>query len=180
MLIPLGFLASSGGESLTDYELIESVILGSAQSSVTFSSLGTYSSAYKHLQLRFVAKSTQAGTGSGGVLASMELNATAFTKNHYLYAEGTYVESGVGANGFIVPLVRAGATNVFSSGVVDLLDVFSSTKNKTIRTLAGYTNEMALSSNLWASTNTITSATIKTSADNFAIGSRFSLYGIKG
>jgi hypothetical protein len=58
------------------------------------------------------------------------------------------------------------------------------TKNKTIRWLGGYdangSGELSFSSNLWASTDAINSIKIKTSTDNFAEFSQFSLYGVKG
>jgi hypothetical protein len=53
---PLGILsaAGAGGGVAGDYELISSEILGTTAASVTFSSLGDYSSTYKHLQIRAV------------------------------------------------------------------------------------------------------------------------------
>ena len=99
---------------------------------------------------------------------------------HYLYGDGGAVYSGTSANGFMVNLVRAGVTNAFSASVTDFLDSYSTTKNKTIRTFGGYSGELSLNSGLWQSTSSITSITIRTTTDNFAIGSRFSLYGIKG
>jgi hypothetical protein len=171
--------AGAGGVVAGDYELIESTILATAVSSVTFSSLATYASTYKHLQLRTVAKSNQAGTGSGGISAFVEIN-TGTLNAHYLFGDGGAVYSGTVANGFMVNLVRAGVTNAFSASVTDFLDSYSTTKNKTIRTFGGYSGELSLNSGLWQSTSSITSITIRTTTDNFAIGSRFSLYGIKG
>jgi hypothetical protein len=173
--------AGAGGVVAGDYELISTTTLGTATSSITFSNLGDYSSTYKHLQVRLVAQSTQAGTGSNGQIAIIGLNALSMTKNHYLYGNGSSVSSGVGgANGFLVNLVRSGSTNVFSASVVDILDAYSTTKNKTVRWLGGYSSEIALASNLWENTSSITSIAISTSADNFSIGSRFSIYGLRG
>jgi hypothetical protein len=171
--------AGAGGVVAGDYELISTTTLGTATSSITFSNLGDYSSTYKHLQLRTVAKSNQAGTGSGGISAFIEIN-TGTLNAHYLYGDGGAVYSGTSANGFMVNLVRAGVTNAFSASVTDFLDSYSTTKNKTIRTFGGYSGELSLNSGLWQSTSSITSITIRTTTDNFAIGSRFSLYGIKG
>lgn len=98
---------------------------------------------------------------------------------HYLYTDGGAILSGSVANGFMLNLVRAGVTNAFSASITDFLDPYSTTKNKTIRTLGGYNGETALNSGLWQSTSSITSITIRTTTDNFAIGSRFSIYGIR-
>jgi hypothetical protein len=69
---------------------------------------------------------------------------------------------------------------------VDLLDAYSTTKNKTTRSLSGgivqsSESGVALSSGLWRSTSAITSATLLSgTGSNLSIGSRFSIYGIKG
>jgi hypothetical protein len=73
----------------------------------------------------------------------------------------------------------------FGAGVIDILDPFSTTKNKTLRGLGGITSSeatnIALRSGSWASTSAVTSITcLPFSADNWVAGSRFSLYGIKG
>jgi hypothetical protein len=60
MLIPFGILSAAGAGG--GYELIETQILGSDAASVTFSSLGSYSSVYKHLQLRWTARTTRVAT----------------------------------------------------------------------------------------------------------------------
>lgn len=158
--------------------LIESRVLDTAVSAVTFDNLAQFAGVYKHLQIVTVAKSTQAGTGSGGVSAIIELNGSGLT-SHYLYGEGTTVLSGfVPAYGFMLNLVRAGVNGAFSASVTDLLDVYSTSKNKTLRSIGGYTSELALASGLWQNTASVSSITIKTTTDSFAIGSRFSLYGL--
>ena len=43
----LGFFATAGAGAAGSFDLLETQVLGSAQASVTFSSLGTYSN-YKH------------------------------------------------------------------------------------------------------------------------------------
>ena len=47
----------------SSFDLIQTYTLSSNQASVTFSNLGDYSSTYKHLQLRMVAKSNRSGPG---------------------------------------------------------------------------------------------------------------------
>jgi len=67
--------------------------------------------------------------------------------------------------------------------VLDILDAYSTTKNKTIRSLSGMTggaNNLQLYSGLWNNTAAISSLNIFPGATNFVAGSRFSLYGIRG
>jgi hypothetical protein len=172
------YTSMSGGAVPSSEYLIESRVLDTAVPSITFDNLAQYAGIYKHLQICMVAQSTQSGTGSGGVVAILSLNSSAMTKNHYLYANGSSILSGLGVNGFYINLVRSGSTNQFSASIADILDPFSTIKNKTVRWVGGYPSEICLASNLWENTNAVTSITISTSADNFSIGSRFSLYGV--
>jgi hypothetical protein len=186
MLIPLGILASSGG-ALGDYELIETSILTSNQSSVTFSNLGTYSSTYKHLQIRFAAR-----TASGGADDSARIRLNGDTGSNYalhqLLGTGSSVISTNAASqtGSNIGIIAGGTapTNSFGLGVIDILDPYSTTKNTTFRALTGLpdsSNLISLRSGLHISTAAISSITLTTaSAANFAVGSRFSLYGIRG
>jgi hypothetical protein len=186
MLIPLGFLAGSGGVE-GDFELIESVILGTAQADVTFSSLGTYSSTYKHLQIRFVSRQT----GAGNIVSTaIRFNADSGSNYafHRLYGNGSGVVSDAFAtqtSGFISGTAAASETaNVFGAAVVEILDPFSTTKFKTVRNLSGVrsgsSGEIHINSSLWRSTSSTTSITLTAQNTAHAIGSRFSLYGIKG
>ena len=76
------------------------------------------------------------------------------------------------------------AADVFGSGVIDILDAYSTTKNKTIRSLNGLSGgEVAirLSSGTWRNTNAVTSITLfDGDGANLVTGSRFSIYGIRG
>lgn len=183
MLIPLGFLASASGGVDSDYELIESVVLGSAQANVTFSSLGSYSSTYKHLQVRTTARMT---TGSSfGLRTQLNGDTGANYAHHLLYGNGTSVLSAASTgNTFALTGLAAASsspTNVFSSTVIDLLDAYSSTKNKTLRTMSGVVSTgIHMHSGIWVSTASITSWKLFPESGDWAIGSRFSLYGIKG
>jgi hypothetical protein len=178
---------AGGGGATGTYELIESQILGSAQASVVFSSLGTYSSTYKHLQLRSVSRVTGA---FGTVDDLMTLNGitTNSYASHYLLGNGSVVSSGASTSraNMITYNSSSGASsasNVFGVNVVDLLDAFSSSKNTTIRGLAGNYGSntfVDIYSGLFNNTASITSVTITSGSGNFIAGSRFSLYGIKG
>jgi hypothetical protein len=184
MLIPLGFLAGSGGGVDTDFELIQTYTLGSAQASVTFSSLASYSSTYKHLQIRAVARSTRADFDSA---INVQFNATTSGYfYHELQGNGSTVSSSASTSqssmrlGFTTG--NSSASNAHGAMVLDVLDAYSATKNKTFRALTGGTdlNRIRLTSGSLALTNSVTEIKLIDAFANFNTGSRFSLYGIKG
>lgn len=173
-LFPLGILSAAGaGGEVATFELITSEILGSSQSSVTFD-VSTYASTYKHLQLRLVTTQTpfirfNSDTGSN------------YAYHRLIGTDGT-VESGAGTSQTKIPMDYVGAGGNLGSAVMDILDPFSTTKNKTTRYLGGRTasNRVAMESGLWMNTNAITSIGVIANDTNFAAGNRFSLYGIRG
>jgi hypothetical protein len=169
------------------YELIATEILTASQTSVVFSSLGDYASTYKHLQIRATAR-TNRGSLTDGI--SVRLNAD--TANNYarhgLYGDGSSVASYGLANQSFMPGIdtsaNSSAANIFGAGVIDLLDPYSTTKNKTVRALAGNPStgfSVSLGSGHWRNTASVTSITLFPQlGTNIVAGSRFSLYGIKG
>jgi hypothetical protein len=185
MLIPLGFLASASGGVDTDYELIETQVLTGTQASVTFSSLGTYSSTYKHLQLRSAPKSnSSAASGLGWVRLNGSFNANTTDSNyavHGLFGNGSSVTPFAETSSRKGFGVASRVNENFSANVTDILDAYSSTKNKTTRTFAGMNGIVAIYSHLFNNTGSITEISLSTEdGSSFVAGSRFSLYGIKG
>jgi hypothetical protein len=186
MLIPLGVLAASGaGPVGGDYELISTTVLPSNAANVTFD-VSTFASTYKHLQIRIVAGHTNEGAGNAVVI---RLNGD--TGSNYVFHElgggGSSVYSVANTSqtfGLAVALRQPLSNTVFGAGVVDILDAYSTTKNKTIRTLTGVASSpnsiILLGSGLRVSTEAVSSITLLPSAGNLSTGSRFSLYGIKG
>lgn len=190
MLIPLGFLASSGGGVDTDYELIETHVLGSAQSSVTFSSLGTYSSTYKHLQIRMAVRSAETGSTN---LRDLRIQVNGDTGTNYsshrlrgdgagVFSDGSTSQNAI-FGGAMFPRADNPA-NEFGAAIVDVLDVYSTSKNTTFRILGGAKpsgeDQIVLSSGAWLNTASVTSLLIYANSGNLAANSRFSIYGIKG
>ena len=161
MLIPLGILSAAGGGVVGgNYDLIETTILGSAASSVTFSSLATYASTYKHLQIRYVGRTNRADDNAQPVI---RFNADSGSNYDYHGLEGwnNAVNSvaTINASGMNLGYSFSGTssgTNVFGAGVVDILDAYSTTKNKTIRALNGQSSDarkfVHLNSGLWRNT----------------------------
>jgi hypothetical protein len=170
------------------YELISTSFISSNTPSVTFSNLGDYSSTYKHLQIRGAAKTTGTTFDNGFLTFSYNGDTTnTGYRNHFLYGNGSVVSSGTETSipRYIgnVPSSRTDVLNRFGGLVIDVLDPYSTTKNKTSRISIGYNGAdgsfVFLNSLFKNDTASITSLTIAASA-NLAEGTRLSLYGIKG
>jgi hypothetical protein len=188
-LSALGIFSAAGvsGAPVGAYELIESVILGSTATSVTFSGLGAYSSTYRHLQIRAVNRQTgsnqiigtgirfNADSGNNYAIHRLFTNNGSTPQSQNFTTQNTMFYSGVPA--------ALQTANAFGGAIIDILDFSSTTKNKTIRVQSGVyatQGEVYLSSAFWNSTNAITSITLTADSTAHAIGSRFSLYGIRG
>lgn len=187
MLIPLGILASSGGGAAGSYELISTSLIASSTTAVTFD-VSTLSSTYKHLQLRWTGRSTNASNDTTFLIRFNSDSTAANYRGHALYGTGSSAlstdltsEQGIYMYGSLT--AANGTANAFSAGVTDILDAFSTTKNKTIRSLHGQEqayDRIVLNSGVWFSTAAITSIYAYTNQGQWAAGSRLSLYGIKG
>lgn len=165
--------------STNSYESIATTTLGSAASSVTFSSIAA---TYTHLQVRIMTGSSGAATDT----ILIQLNSDTTATNYYwhrLYGDGSTAFSG-SSNANTVIDVSGTGTN-FSGSVVDILDYTNTNKYKTIRTLSGYdangSGRVGLNSTLWKNTAAITNIVFVISGGaNFPTNSKFALYGIKG
>lgn len=179
MLIPLGFLAASG-VSAGSFDLLETQTLTGSQASVTFSNLNTsYGSTYQHLQIR--ASHIQTTSGETALMRFNGDTASNY-RVHALRGNGSTVTSAdYGSRASMIPAVDVPSTTIPAAFVCDILDPFETSKNKVVRSLAGYGSggNVNLFSGLWLSTNALTSITLLASAGNFAQYSRFSLYGLK-
>jgi hypothetical protein len=187
MLIPFGILSAAGAAAAPTgaYELIQTFTVGTAAADITFSSLGTYSSTYKHLQLRIVARSTRAAADDA-IVIQLNGDTGANYAWHQVLGNGSSVSS-TNATSVAVPRLgvvpaNSATANDFGALVVDLLDPYSTTKNKTIRSFVGFASTwIALHSVLHMSTSAISSIRLLSGfSGNIAVGSRLSLYGIRG
>lgn len=189
----LGIIASQNyprGYNESDYESIQTVTVGAGgSSSISFSSIP---STYKHLQIRYTARSTVANVNDG--YTSIRFNGDATNGNYYFYhvlqGDGTSATAGAGGTNAIIytgPCAgNSAAANVFGVGVIDILDYTSTNKNKLPRAFGGMDNngagKVGISSGFWFNTAAVTSITIGANAfgNNFMQYSSFALYGIKG
>jgi hypothetical protein len=191
MLIPFGILSAAGAGGVTGtYELISTTILGGTAASVTFSNLGDYSTTYEHLQVRYTGRSNQAQTFAG-LRLTFNGDTAANYGSHILYGNGSNAFSAAYSSTSNIlfdqhEITGASVTaNIFGAGIYDILDAYSTTKNKTVRFLGGRgvvpeaDKKIDLGSGLWRNTASITSITFTPNGDLIA-GSRFSLYGIRG
>ena len=164
-------------------DILEEIVLASSASSVTFSGLDAYTD-YQHLQIRMVGRSDRSSDDEN---LQIQFNGvtTASYANHFLQAT-TSVASGaeISNTGMWARNLTAAssAASAFSAFVIDILDFSSTSKNTTVRTLGGSTDQkfIALSSGAYFSTDAITSVELSTQfANDFVTGSRFSLIGVR-
>ena len=156
------------------YESIATVTLGSAASSITFSSIP---STFKHLQLRASAK------GTANIYATMRFNGDTTATNYYsheLRGSGSSASAAADNNAYINDLQ---GTN-YNAIIIDFLDYADTNKYKTTRMLNGLDNNgtgvILFQSNLWKNTAAISSMVFTTNTSTFAADTKFALYGIKG
>ena len=183
-LVLLGILNSQvdGAGGGAAYDLLETQVLTSSASSVTFTGLGSYSN-YKHLQIRAV-------TRFAGGADNLWLRANGVTSSsyswHYLRGNGSAVAS-VGFSS--QTKIRIGESladyttaNAFAASVCDVLDFSSTTKNTTFRTLFGLASadplRVGIDSGAFLSTAAITSLEIYGDS-NLEANTRISIYGVK-
>ena len=170
-------------------DFLEEVVLSTAASSVTFSSLGTYATAgYKHLQIRMVTRADT--SGFAGHYMQFNGDTSANYTTHRLMGNGSSVSAyHYGTEDYIrlgdSERLTQSVAGAFAPTIVDLLDFASTTKTTTARVLNGRTGGVSgasprieFHSGLWTSTNAVTSVLFKNYA-NYVAGTRFSLYGSK-
>lgn len=183
----LGITASSITPFLGDFESIATVTVGSGgAANAEFTSIP---SDYQHLQLRYIARSTNALTNEGLIVVQVNSNTGNNYSVHYLLGNGSSASSGnlTSYSGFTYFYDADGAatSSSFGAGIIDFLDYKDTNKNKTVRGLSGGDfnggGAVGLTSGLYfANTNAITSIKITADSDNLAQYSHFALYGIKG
>lgn len=179
----LGITASSILKASSSYESI-ATLSPTSGFSTAFNSIPA---TYKHLQLR-IHWITSNGTGSGMYLQFNSDTGSNYAR-HRLGGDGATASAAGAANDTIAEVMGAfGGNSVGATtprvAIIDILDYSSTTKNKTMRAFIGFDSNSAnsavgLYSALWMNTGAISSIEIET-FQNFAAGSTFALYGIKG
>ena len=169
------------------YESIATYTVGSGGSaSITFNSIP---STYKHLQVRWSAKTDRADTDDV-VLMQFNSDTSANYSWHWLRGNGSAAAAGATSSASNIAIQygasgNSGATSVFGGAVLDILNYQDTNKYKTTRSLQGFdlngSGWIYLTSGNWRSTSAVTSITLDQQyGSNFAEYSKFVLYGIKG
>lgn len=184
----LGIYASqiSGHLYANSYDALGVVNVGAGgAASISFTGIP---STYQHLQVRFIARTTYNNSGNT-VNLYYTFNSAGGTpySQHTLRGDGANTfASGSASQGAMYPgagVADAGAgSNIFGTGVLDVLDYANTNKNKTARVLNGTDRngggQIVFSSGAWYSTAAVNNLTL-TSDGNFVEYSSFALYGIK-
>lgn len=182
-------LAGNSAYNPPIFESIASVVGDGTFSTVTFSSIPT---TYKHLQLRMIARGTDASASNSSNLLRLNgdngynytyhaVRGSTTVASSLAYATGTYT-------GYLIEGIAGdGVTaNAFGVSVVDIVDYTSTSKYKTLKGIVGLDRNdssslLRLSTSLWLNTSAISQIDIvQNNAWNFKTGSVFALYGIKG
>ena len=182
-----GTLSSGVAASTSSYESIATATGTGSSTTITFSSIP---STYKHLQLRWNARTTSASAAFAE--SQITFNGVGGTSYAFHYIEGTGATASSAASassGFIslyASIAGGGLTSgIMGVGILDILDYGSTTKNKTIKTLHGgdmngTSGRLHLTSGLLVNTSAISSISIVSQDSNFATSTTYALYGIKG
>jgi hypothetical protein len=173
--------------SSSSYESIATATGTGSSNTITFSSIP---STYASLQVRAITKTTDAGSGFSAFDMRINSDSALNYPYHRLRGDGASVfaqgyDAANGSNGvYLAPVVTTGLTNIFGAMILDIHDYTSTTKNKTVRTFIGGdangSGSVVLTSSVWLNTSAVTSLSFVSPAYNWATGTTFALYGIKG
>jgi len=140
---------------------------------------------YNHLQLSFSVRDTAALPTRGMFIEFNGNTITGTNAEHYLKSDGAAMTSGnstaLGRLDFASIPAASTAANIFSVGVIDILDYSNTNKTKSLKINHGYDANGSGEVNLWTglwNTNTAISWIRLYSNTSFANGTTVQLYGI--
>lgn len=185
----LGIWASSRATAVDTGAMfpLQVITVGPAgASSVEFTNIPT--TGYAHLQIRGIARTTEAADGSAIYIQFNSDTTTGNYRGHGLYGTGSSVVAYDLDGSYYASLsaVAGGnaAASIFGTAVIDILDYANTNKYKTVRNLSGNdrngSGQVRFASGLWMSTSAVTSVKLVPLSNNFAQYSQFALYGVKG
>lgn len=154
------------------YEPIATQTLGSAASSVTFSSIP---STYTDLVL--VMNYTVTGANDQFINIQFNGDTGSNYSNTNLFGDGSSATSNRNSNATSVRAAFYGSAQ--SNAIVNIMNYSNTTTNKTVVSRDNTNTFVVSRVNLWRNTSAISSMVIAPSGFNLATGSTFTLYGIK-
>jgi hypothetical protein len=183
----LGSFSSGVAASTSSYESIASATGTGSSATITFSSIP---STYKHLQIRWIARSTFSSSSAIAIKVYVNSDTGANYAYHQIFGDGVSATATGSASQTEISLGGACAGNsmtsgIMGTGILDIADYASTSKTKTLRLTTGIDSNTSagsirLSSALWNSTTAMSSISFETNNGNFGTTSTFALYGIKG
>lgn len=162
---------------------IATVTATGGESSLSFTSIPQ---GYASLQIRGLTRLSYATTGNGYVGVRLNSDSGSNYARHELYGNGSNANAyGLASQTqclyFPVPF-DSNTASIRGTVIMDLHDYASTTRNKTLRALAGSdlngSGDIYLSSGLWANTAAVTTIEIGVGA-GWKAGTTFALYGVK-
>jgi hypothetical protein len=185
--IVAGGLSAPTAPVTNSWESIQTFTVGSGgSSSIDFTVIP---STYKHLQIRWLARNaSNSPYQASAVFLRMNNDTSSTYWNHGLYGNGSsagaFSQSNTGYMNIIEAIANDASANIFSAGVLDILDYADTNKNKTVRSFFGVDKNgsggVSLYSGSWGSTSAINRLTLIPQTSPFQQYSSFALYGIKG
>lgn len=175
--------AAAGGAPA--FEHIATTTLGSNASSITLSSLDTYTD-YQHLQIRGRMQGNATGTGES--YGKWQINGTNVDTMHGLEGQGTTLYSSQMTNMYFTTNQNDSGNTAggWTNFTLDFLDFGSTNKNSTVRILHGASPYFPNSPRIQItslgdfSTSTVTSLGFTAATGSLIAGTEWRLYGIKG
>lgn len=158
------------------YTPIATTTLGSAASTVTFSSIsGTYTDL-------ILVSSLVSTSATANIQATVNGDTGNNYSQTYLSGNGSAANSARNSNIGSMQFVWTSSSlnNTVGNAIMHFMNYSNTTTNKTV--LARYNvaaGEATATVNLWRNTAAITSITVSTSSNTWATGSTFTLYGVK-
>lgn len=164
---------------------LSTVAVTSSTATVSFTGIPQ---SYEHLQIRYLVRTNRSDVQD---IIRFRFNGDSGSNYAWHQLRGTGdsvdVNSGTSTSSPWTAIVAGNnaGSNMFGTGITDILDYSNTNKNTTVRTLSGVEvnttdGRLGIWSNLWLNTNAITSIEI---APNFgttiSANSHFALYGIK-
>jgi hypothetical protein len=181
----------AGGVLVGDFESIQTVTVGTATTTVTFSSIPA---TFTHLQIRASYQTSRVTYPLDKIFIRFNSDTASNYSTHVAQGDGSSAAASSENTTCLTDRDMSATTAtsgglVFGTLIMDILDYANTNKYKTTRTLigfdtngtvVGYGGRSGLLSGNWRSTSAITSVTFTVdNAANYSVNSKFALYGVK-